>query len=73
MMINLLTSSNLDTTSSASFDDNRFVVILVGYLIAVQFHIGFAGIAIGIALSAVTRAVPTMLKFWKGNWKTITL
>jgi putative MATE family efflux protein len=49
------------------------VVILVGYLIAVQFHMGFTGIAIGVALSAVTRAIPTMLKFRKGKWKTITL
>jgi len=49
------------------------IVILVGYLIAVQFQIGFAGIAIGLALSAFTRAIPTMLAFRKGKWKTISL
>jgi Na+-driven multidrug efflux pump len=49
------------------------VVILAGYLMAVQFQMGFAGIVIGIALSAVTRAIPTMLKFRKGAWKTIRL
>jgi putative MATE family efflux protein len=37
------------------------------------FQLGFAGIALGIALSAVTRAIPTMLKFRKGDWKTMIL
>ena len=49
------------------------VVIFAGYLLAIQFQMGFAGIAIGIAVSAVTRAVPTMLKFRQGRWKRITL
>jgi putative MATE family efflux protein len=49
------------------------IVILAGYLLAVQFQLGFAGIALGIALSAVTRAIPTMLKFRKGDWKTMIL
>ena len=47
------------------------VVILVGYLLAVPFQMGFAGIAVGISLSAFTRALPTMWKFRKGGWKTI--
>lgn len=47
-----------------------FVVIVVGYLLAVQFGMGLAGIALGIALSAFTRAIPTMLKFRQGHWKT---
>jgi putative MATE family efflux protein len=49
------------------------IVILAGYLLAVQFQLGFAGIALGIALSAVTRAIPTMLKFRKGDWKAMIL
>jgi len=49
------------------------VVILGGYLLAVYFGMGFAGIAIAIALSAVTRAVPTTLTFRRGRWKTISV
>jgi Na+-driven multidrug efflux pump len=45
------------------------VVILAGYLMAVQFQMGFAGIAAGLALSAFTRAIPTMLTFRRGHWK----
>jgi putative MATE family efflux protein len=56
----------------ASISD-LMIVILAGYLMAVQFQMGFTGIVIGIALSAVTRAIPTMLKFRKGKWKTIRL
>lgn len=49
------------------------VVIAAGYLLAVTFGMGFAGIAIALALSAVTRAVPTMLKYRQGRWKTIRI
>lgn len=49
------------------------VVILCGYLLAIQWQIGFGGIAAGIAISAFTRAIPTMLKFRQGNWKTIRI
>jgi len=49
------------------------IVILGGYLIAVQFHVGFAGVAIAIALSTLTRAIPTMLKFRQGKWKKVRL
>ena len=49
------------------------VVILLGYLLAVQLQMGFVGIALGLALSAFTRAIPMTLKFRKGKWKTIKL
>jgi putative MATE family efflux protein len=49
------------------------VVILAGYLLAIPGGLGFAGIAAGIAISAITRAVPTTLKYRKGRWKAITL
>jgi putative MATE family efflux protein len=49
------------------------VVIAAGYLLAVTLGLGFAGIAIALALSAVTRAVPTMLKFRQGKWKAIRI
>jgi len=40
-----------------------------GYLLAVQFNMGFIGIAIAIALSSFTRAIPTTWKFHQGHWK----
>ena len=46
------------------------VVIAAGYLFAIVFHMGLAGIALGMALSAVTRAIPTLLRFRLGKWKT---
>lgn len=49
------------------------VVIIAGYLLAVTFHMGFAGIALGMAISAVTRAIPTVLKFRQGKWKSARL
>ncbi len=45
------------------------IVIAAGYLFAVPLGMGFTGIAVGIALSAVTRAVPTMLCWRAGKWK----
>lgn len=45
------------------------VVILVGYLLAVVAGMGFAGIAIGLALSAFTRAIPLTLIYRRGKWK----
>jgi Na+-driven multidrug efflux pump len=49
------------------------VVIIVGYLLAVQLKMGFTGIAIGVAVSAVTRAIPTTLRFRRGAWRTTRL
>lgn len=49
------------------------VVILCGYLLAIYWQIGFAGIAAGLAISAFTRAIPTMLRFKKGAWKSIRM
>ena len=49
------------------------VVIIVGYVLAVQLSMGFTGIVIGVAVSAVTRAIPTMMKFHKGSWKSTRL
>jgi putative MATE family efflux protein len=49
------------------------VVIAVGYLLAIPCGMGFAGVAVGLAVSAITRALPTMLKFRQGKWKHITL
>jgi Na+-driven multidrug efflux pump len=45
------------------------VVILVGYLLAVPAGMGFAGIAVGLALSAFVRAVPMTIIFRRGKWK----
>ena len=49
------------------------IVILAGYILAVQCHMGLSGIALAIAFSAFTRAIPTMLKFRRGKWKSIRL
>jgi len=49
------------------------VVIAVGYLLAVPLGMGFSGIAIGIAVSALTRAIPTTLKYHAGRWKATRL
>ena len=49
------------------------VVIVAGYIFAVPLGMGFTGIALGMALSAVTRAIPTTLRFKRGKWKTISL
>ncbi|MFW5744688.1 MAG: MATE family efflux transporter [Spirochaetota bacterium] len=49
------------------------VVIAAGYLFAVTLGMGFAGVAVALALSAVTRAVPTMLKYRTGAWKKIRI
>jgi len=46
------------------------VVIIFGYLIAITINLGFAGIAIAIALSSFTRAFPSTWKFKQGKWKT---
>ncbi|MDO9578602.1 MAG: MATE family efflux transporter [Candidatus Cloacimonadales bacterium] len=45
------------------------VVIVCGYIMAITLNLGFAGIAIGIAVSSLTRAIPTSLKFKQGKWK----
>ena len=45
------------------------VVIAAGYVFAVVLHMGFAGIAAGMALSALTRAIPTLMRFRLGKWK----
>ena len=49
------------------------VVVAVGYLLAVPLGMGFAGIAAGIAVSALTRAIPTTLRFRQGRWKSVKL
>ena len=49
------------------------IVIAVGYLLAVVLGWGFAGVAAGIAISALTRALPTMLRFRAGTWKSIAI
>ena len=49
------------------------VVTLAGYLLAVPLGMGFSGIAVGIAISALTRVVPTTLRFRQGKWKAVTL
>jgi Na+-driven multidrug efflux pump len=49
------------------------VVIAVGYLLAVPLGMGFSGIAVGIAISALTRAIPTTVKFRAGRWKATRL
>ena len=46
------------------------VVILAGYILAVPCHLGFTGIAIAIAISSLTRALPTTWAFHRGAWKT---
>lgn len=45
------------------------VVIFCGYIMAITLNLGFAGIAIGIAVSSFTRAIPTSWKFKQGKWK----
>ncbi len=45
------------------------VFTLVGYVLAVPLGMGFPGIAIGLAVSSVTRAVPSMIRFKQGKWK----
>ena len=49
------------------------IVIAAGYLFAIPLGMGFPGIAIGIAVSSLTRAVPTTLKWRQGKWKTVKL
>jgi putative MATE family efflux protein len=46
------------------------VVIAAGYLLAVPCGMGFTGIAVAIALSSLTRAIPTTWAFYRGKWKT---
>lgn len=46
------------------------VVTLAGYLLAIPLHMGFSGIALGMAVSSITRAVPVTLKFRQGKWKS---
>ncbi len=45
------------------------VVIVCGYIMAIILNLGFAGIAIGIAVSSLTRAIPSTWKFKQGKWK----
>jgi Na+-driven multidrug efflux pump len=49
------------------------IVIAAGYLLAVVAGMGFSGIAVGIAISAISRAVPVTLKFRQGRWKATRL
>lgn len=49
------------------------VVVLVGYLLAIPLGMGFTGIAVAMAISAVTRAVPTTIKYHQGSWKKTRL
>lgn len=46
------------------------VVILSGYLLAITCGMGFSGIAVAIAIAALTRAIPTTVTYARGNWKT---
>ena len=48
------------------------IVIGIGYVLAFPLQMGFTGIALGIAVSALTRAVPTALIFHRGKWKKTT-
>ena len=52
----------------SSFSD-LIVVIVCGYIMAIILNLGFAGIAIGIAVSSLTRAIPSTWKFKQGKWK----
>ena len=45
------------------------VVIAAGYLLAVPCRLGFTGIALAIAISSLTRAIPTTWAFYRGRWK----
>ncbi len=45
------------------------VVILAGYLLAIPCRLGFNGIALAIAISSLTRAIPTTWAFHRGRWK----
>ena len=56
----------------ASISD-LIIVIAAGFLLAVTFNMGFPGIAAALALSALTRAIPTTLKYRKGAWKRVSL
>ena len=48
-------------------------MIVAGYLMAVTFSLGFAGIAIALALSALVRAVPVTLVYRRGKWRDIVV
>lgn len=52
----------------ASLSD-LFVVVLVGYTLAIKLDMGLTGVALGIAVSAFTRSLPTARKFRQGKWK----
>lgn len=45
------------------------IVIGCGYLMAITLNLGFTGIAIGFAVSSLTRAIPSTWKFKQGKWK----
>ena len=47
------------------------VVIAAGYLFAIVLGMGFAGIAIALAASALTRAIPVSIVYKRGAWKRI--
>ena len=49
------------------------VVAAAGYLFAITLGLGFTGVALALALSALTRAIPTMLKYRQGAWKSIQI
>jgi Na+-driven multidrug efflux pump len=49
------------------------IVIAAGYLLAIPLGLGLTGIAAGIAISALTRAIPVTLKFHHGKWKATRL
>jgi putative MATE family efflux protein len=45
------------------------VVLVAGYLLAIPLGLGFTGVALGLALSGLTRTLPTVWKFRQGRWK----
>jgi Na+-driven multidrug efflux pump len=47
------------------------IAVTLGYYFAITLNLGFTGIALGIAVSALTHAIPMTIKFWNGSWKTI--
>ncbi|TFH03948.1 MAG: MATE family efflux transporter [Spirochaetales bacterium] len=49
------------------------VVSAAGYIFAVTLGMGFPGIALGLAISSLTRAIPTTLKYRQGKWKSIRI
>ena len=49
------------------------IVIAAGYLFAIVIGMGFAGIALAIAISALTRAIPVTIVYARARWKKIVV